>query len=78
MRSGGGPAARGLASLTPRERQVLAAMAEGRSNTGIATALVLTSGAVEKRIASIFGKLGLEPLPEDNRRVLAVLRYLGA
>ncbi|HSZ42586.1 MAG TPA: response regulator transcription factor [Trebonia sp.] len=66
----------GLASLTPRERQVLSAMAEGRSNSGVATALVLSEGAVEKHIASIFGKLNLEPLAEDNRRVLAVLRFL--
>jgi DNA-binding NarL/FixJ family response regulator len=68
----------GLAALTPRERQVLAAMAEGRSNAGIAAALVLSEGSVEKHIASIFGKLGLEPLGQDNRRVLAVLRYLRA
>ena len=67
----------GLASLTPRERQVLALMAEGRSNAGIASGLVLSEGAVEKHIASIFGKLRLEPLAEDNRRVLAVLRFLG-
>lgn len=68
----------GLAAPTPRERQVLAAMAEGRSNAGIAAALVLSEGSVEKHIASIFGKLGLEPLGQDNRRVLAVLRYLRA
>jgi DNA-binding NarL/FixJ family response regulator len=68
----------GLAALTPRERQVLAAMAEGRSNAGIAAALVLSAGSVEKHIASIFGKLGLESLGQDNRRVLAVLRYLRA
>jgi len=68
----------GIASLTPRERQVLAAMAEGRSNSGIAAALYLSEGAVEKHIASIFGKLRLEPLAEDNRRVLAVLHYLRA
>ena len=66
----------GLSSLTPRERQVLSSMAEGRSNAGIATALVLSEGAVEKHIASIFGKLNLEALAEDNRRVLAVLRFL--
>jgi DNA-binding NarL/FixJ family response regulator len=66
----------GLSSLTPRERQVLSSMAEGRSNSGIASALVLSEGAVEKHIASIFGKLSLEPLAEDNRRVLAVLRFL--
>jgi DNA-binding NarL/FixJ family response regulator len=53
-------------------------MAEGRSNSGIAAKLVLSDGAVEKHIASIFGKLGLESSSGDNRRVLAVLRYLGA
>ncbi len=66
----------GLASLTPRERGVLGLMAEGRSNSGIAGKLVLSEGAVEKHIASIFGKLSLDPEPADNRRVLAVLRYL--
>jgi DNA-binding NarL/FixJ family response regulator len=66
----------GLAALTPRERQVLSLMAEGRSNSGIAAALVLTEGAVEKHIASIIAKLALDSVPEDNRRVLAVLRYL--
>src|SRR5262249_10251591 len=68
----------GVASLTPREREVLTLMAEGRSNAGIASALVLSTGAVEKHVASIFGKLGLPPSESDNRRVLAVLRYLGA
>lgn len=68
----------GLASLTPRERQVLSVMAEGRSNAGIASALVLSEGAVEKHIASVFGKLGLETVSGDNRRVLAVLRFLRA
>jgi DNA-binding NarL/FixJ family response regulator len=66
----------GLASLTPREREVLALMAEGRSNSGVARKLVLSEGAVEKHIASVFGKLSLDPEPADNRRVLAVLRYL--
>jgi DNA-binding NarL/FixJ family response regulator len=66
----------GLASLTPREREVLSLMAEGRSNAGIADALVITAGVVEKHVASIFGKLGLPPADSDNRRVLAVLRYL--
>jgi DNA-binding NarL/FixJ family response regulator len=66
----------GLDSLTPRERQVLALMAEGRSNAGIATELVVSGGAVEKHVASIFGKLGLPPDDNDNRRVLAVLRLL--
>ena len=68
----------GLASLTGREREVLGLMAEGRSNAGIAAKLVLSEGAVEKHIASIFGKLALESSVGDNRRVLAVLRYLGA
>ncbi len=69
-------AAGGVASLTGREREVLALMAEGRSNAGIAAALVVSGGAVEKHVASIFGKLGLPPAESDNRRVLAVLRYL--
>jgi DNA-binding NarL/FixJ family response regulator len=69
-------AARGVASLTTREREVLELMAEGRSNAGIAAALVVSNGAVEKHVASIFGKLGLPPAGSDNRRVLAVLRYL--
>jgi len=68
----------GLATLTPRERQVLALMAEGKSNAGIAAALVITDSVVEKHVASIFGKLRLPPSEADNRRVLAVLRYLGA
>ena len=68
----------GMATLTPREREVLALMAEGRSNAGIAAALVLSAGAVEKHVASIFGKLGLRPSESDNRRVLAVLRHLGS
>jgi DNA-binding NarL/FixJ family response regulator len=67
----------GLESLTGREREVLGLMAEGRSNTAIASALVVTPGAVEKHVASIFAKLGLEQSDIDNRRVLAVLRYLG-
>jgi DNA-binding NarL/FixJ family response regulator len=66
----------GLVSLTAREREVLTLMAEGRSNAAIAAALVVSGGAVEKHVASIFGKLGLEPSETDNRRVLAVLRYL--
>ena len=65
-----------LAALTPREREVLALMGEGRSNAGIASALVVTTGVVEKHVASIFGKLRLPPAEGDNRRVLAVLRYL--
>ena len=67
----------GLATLSPRERQVLALMAEGRSNAGIAAELVVSGGAVEKHVASIFAKLGLPQDESDNRRVLAVLRYLG-
>lgn len=55
---------------------MLRLMAEGRSNSGIAGRLVLSDGTVEKHIASIFGKLSLEPEAADNRRVLAVLRYL--
>jgi len=69
--------AEGIATLTPRERDVLSLMAEGRSNAGIASALVVTAGVVEKHVASIFGKLGLPSSEADNRRVLAVLRYLG-
>jgi DNA-binding NarL/FixJ family response regulator len=74
---GGGRHAHGLAALTPREREVLSLMAEGRSNAGIAAALVISAGVVEKHVASIFGKLGLPPAEGDNRRVLAVLRFLG-
>jgi len=55
---------------------VLTLMAEGRSNAGIAQALVVTDGTVEKHVASIFAKLGLPVSDDDNRRVLAVLRYL--
>ena len=62
--------------LTPRELEVLALMAEGRSNAAIADSLVLTVGAVEKHIASIFQKLRLPPSESDHRRVLAVLAYL--
>jgi DNA-binding NarL/FixJ family response regulator len=65
-----------LERLTPRELEVLGLMAEGRSNAGIAQALVLTVGAVEKHIASILGKLDLPPSESDHRRVLAVLTYL--
>ncbi len=67
-----------LASLTARERDVLGLMAEGRSNSAIASALVVSDGAVEKHINNIFAKLGLPPADQDHRRVLAVLRYLGS
>jgi DNA-binding NarL/FixJ family response regulator len=66
----------GLASLSLREREVLALMAEGNSNAGIADKLVLSEGTVEKHIASTFSKLSLAPESGGNRRVLAVLRYL--
>lgn len=62
--------------LTPREREVLALMAEGRSNPGIARRLVVSEGAVEKHVSNIFSKLGLQPAPDDHRRVLAVLAFL--
>jgi DNA-binding NarL/FixJ family response regulator len=62
--------------LTPREREVLGLMAEGRSNQGIADELVVTVAAVERHVTSIFSKLGLRQAPEDHRRVLAVLTYL--
>ena len=65
-----------LAGLTPREREVLGLMAEGRSNSAIASELFLSAGSVEKYVTSIFGKLGLPQSDGDNRRVLAVLRYL--
>jgi DNA-binding NarL/FixJ family response regulator len=67
-----------LQSITPREREVLALMAEGRSNAAIAEALVVTERAVEKHVTSIFSKLDLTPTVEDHRRVLAVLAYLRA
>jgi len=72
-RRGRGP----LDALTPREREVLALMAEGRSNTAIARKLVVTDGAVEKHVKNIFTKLDLPPDEEQHRRVLAVLAYLG-
>jgi DNA-binding NarL/FixJ family response regulator len=70
--------AEGLAALTVRERQVLTMMAEGRSNAGVAETLAVTGRTVEKHVASIFDKLGLPPGEADNRRVLAVLRYLSS
>ncbi len=67
-----------LDDLSPRERQVLALMAEGRSNGAIAAQLVVTERAVEKHVSSIFAKLRLPPAEGDHRRILAVLRYLEA
>jgi DNA-binding NarL/FixJ family response regulator len=67
-----------LSTLTPRERDVLAAMAEGRTNVGIARQLSITEGATEKHISNIFGKLELPDSANDHRRVLAVLAYLGS
>ena len=67
-----------LEEITPREREVLTLMAEGRSNHAIAEQMVVTERAVEKHVTSIFGKLGLAPAAEDHRRVLAVLTYLRA
>jgi DNA-binding NarL/FixJ family response regulator len=71
-RRGGGP----LDDLTPRERDVLAAMAEGKSNLGIAEALVVSEAAVEKHVTGIFQKLGIGPTTTEHRRVLAVLTYM--
>ena len=65
-----------LGALTPRETDVMRLMAEGRSNNGIAAELVVSEGAVEKHVSSIFTKLALPPAEQDLRRVLAVLRYL--
>jgi len=65
-----------LDQFSPRERDVLAAMAEGKSNRGIAESLVVTQAAVEKHVTSIFQKLDLAPAPTEHRRVLAVLTYL--
>ncbi|MDR1800171.1 MAG: response regulator transcription factor [Bifidobacteriaceae bacterium] len=72
----GGRAGSPLDRLTAREREVLALMAQGRSNVAIAEQLVVTYGAVEKHVASIFTKLDLAASPDDHRRVLAVLAYL--
>jgi DNA-binding NarL/FixJ family response regulator len=65
-----------LATLTAREREVLGLIAQGRSNTAIAETLFITGGVVEKHIASIFAKLGLAPSDNDNRRVIAAIKYL--
>ena len=73
---GTSPWAASVSALTRREREVLSMMAEGRSNAAIAAGLVVSPGAVEKHVASIFAKLGLPPSETDNRRVLAVLHYL--
>jgi DNA-binding NarL/FixJ family response regulator len=67
-----------LSALSAREREVLALMAEGRSNAAIAERLVVTGGAVEKHISNIFAKINLPDLGSDNRRVLAVLAWLRA
>jgi DNA-binding NarL/FixJ family response regulator len=66
-----------LGTLSPREREVLGLMAEGRTNTAIGRDLVVSQGAVEKHISSIFSKLGLPPSGDDHRRVMAVLTWLG-
>jgi DNA-binding NarL/FixJ family response regulator len=67
-----------LGQLTPREREVLALVAEGRSNTAVAAGLVVSEKAVSKHIANIFLKLDLAPSEDDNRRVMAVLAYLNS
>ena len=67
-----------LDNLTPRERDVLALVAEGRSNAGVAQELVVSVAAVERHVTGIFDKLGLHQSPEQHRRVLAVLKYLRA
>ncbi|MGH9100603.1 MAG: response regulator transcription factor, partial [Acidimicrobiales bacterium] len=74
---GASPRTVALARLSTREREVLALMAEGRTNSAIAASLVVSEGAVEKHVKSIFAKLDLPVTPTDHRRVLAVLRYLG-
>lgn len=65
-----------MGGLTPREREVMELVAQGRSNTAIAAQLVITERAIAKHTSNIFGKLGLPPSDDDNRRVLAVLAYL--
>jgi DNA-binding NarL/FixJ family response regulator len=76
--AGGSAGSEALAALTPREREVLELMAEGRTNAAIARAMVVTLGAVEKHISNIFNKLDLPATDDDHRRVLAVLAYLRA
>jgi DNA-binding NarL/FixJ family response regulator len=76
--AGTGSGRRTVDALSPREREVLGLMAEGRSNGAIAGALVVTERAVEKHVANIFTKLDLPVSASDHRRVLAVLRHLGA
>ena len=76
--AGAGRRGEDLETLTAREREVLALMAQGRSNAAIAQTLVVSAGTVEKHVAAVFGKLGLAASEDANRRVLAVLRYLGA
>jgi DNA-binding NarL/FixJ family response regulator len=73
-----GPGDDALAGLTPRERETLSLIAQGRTNAAIARELVVTLGAVEKHVTNIFGKLNLPATDDDHRRVLAVLAYLGA
>jgi DNA-binding NarL/FixJ family response regulator len=65
-----------LAALTPREREVLSLIAQGRSNAAIAAALFISPKVVEKHVANIFDKLGLAPSDSDNRRVIAAITYL--
>jgi DNA-binding NarL/FixJ family response regulator len=74
--AGAGDAADPLAELTPREREVIALVAEGRSNKGIGQRLFITERAVQKHVTSIFMKLGLPPSDDDHRRILAVLTYV--
>jgi len=77
-RTGNGNGSDALAALTPREREVLELMAEGRTNAAIARHMVVTPGAVEKHVTNIFGKLDLPATNDDHRRVLAVLTFLRA